>query len=104
MNVLRHQWIVVLAIAIVAGGVLLSWPRNRELCYKGKTIPEWISVTRLNKTFYTNNLGVSYTTDHKALERVLDGVGSNAAPALIQILCEGDSATTRIKTALVRAK
>lgn len=105
MNLVRHKWIAVLAIVVMAVGVLWFWQRSRKLRYQGKTVRQWLAIAKPDKSRSTNGQ-VSFTgiSGHKELQRMLDALGSNAAPSLIKILDEGDSTMTGLKTAVARSK
>jgi hypothetical protein len=108
MNALRHKWVAVLAIAVVAVGVLRFWQRSREPRYKGKTVRLWLAMAKPEKSHSTNGQ-VSFTgftgiSGHRELQRMLDALGSNAAPSLIKIMDDGDSTMTGLKTAVARSK
>jgi len=106
MKLSRDKWIVVIAFAIATGGALWLSQRSKEPRYQGKTVRQWIKIARPCKTYYTNSQGVFYTADynHKELLRMLDTMGSNAGPSLIQILDEGDSLMIDLKRMIARSK
>lgn len=106
MKLDRHKWIGLFAIAVVAGGTLWFCQGSKEPRYQGKTVRQWVNVTRPNKTFHTNGQRVSVFVDYnqKEILRMLDALGSNAAPALIQVLDHADSRLTKFKTTVARTK
>jgi len=106
MNVQRHKWITVLAIAVVAAGALWLWQRSKEPRYQGRTVRQWIKIVRPTKTYHTNVENIYSSVDYheKELVQMLNALGTNAAPALIQILDEADSTMTKLKAAVTRTK
>ena len=106
MKLGRHKWIIVLAIAVVAVGALWLWQRSKEPRYQGRTVRQWIEIVRPTKTYHTNveNIYSSVDFHEKELVQMLNALGTNAAPALIQILDEADSTMTKLKAAVTRSK
>lgn len=96
----------VLVIAVVAVGALWLWRSSREPRYEGKTVRQWIKIVRPTKTYHTNveNIYSSVDFHEKELAQMMKALGTNAAPALIQILDDTDSMMTKLKAAVTRSK
>jgi hypothetical protein len=107
MNVMRQKWIVVLIVVVMTVGALWFWQRKNEPRYQGKTVSQWLAIAKPDKSRGTNGqLSFIFTgiSGHREIQRMLDALGSNAAPSLIKILDDGDSTMAKLKTAVVQSK
>ena len=107
MKLDRNKGIAVLAAAVAAVGILLFWQRSKEPRYEGKTVRQWIAAAKGSKSAGTNSqgrfMGFTSIRSNKELQRMLDALGTNAAPLLIQILDDGDSSMTDLKRMIARS-
>jgi len=110
----RYKWIALVTIVVAVGGGWTVWQRSKEPRYEGKTVRQWIATAKGSESAGTNSQGRFMTikgqkgfpsiSAQKELQRMLDALGTNAAPVLIQILDEGDSLMTDLKGMIARSK
>jgi len=85
-------------------GILTSWlvvhlGRLKEPRYQGRTLTEWLSDCSVYPSSGSGEIPRGFNPHVPATEHAVKEIGTNAIPALLNMLQAGDS-TTRIKTKL----